>query len=278
MDTYRHKNIVTGWVVSAALLGAVAAWAQPSAEELAERIDRLQEQQLSGIDQVSFTTEITEGMGSGTQVTTRFVKGEKDGRMVLEAVEEDDTGPMAMSGMHDGVLTDMIRHARSVDAGQLDGTPVYIVTVDDSDYLKTLGGLAMDEQMEAEAFAPKQAVIWLDQDDYLVHKLAFDQAGPNDGEMNMEVRLSDYRTHRGLPVSHNASVTVKGVESMVSPEEVEQARVQMKQLREQLDQLPPEQRAMIESQIAPHIEEFEKMMESGSTTMSIRVVDVSFDE
>ncbi len=262
-------------ILGVALGGASAVYGQPSPAELADRVLEANEEYIQDIDVVTITSEVTDGLAEGTVTTTRFEKIEKDGRPMLHAVHEGEAGPMPLAGTHDGELAELVRHAETVERDRHDGRAAYVATVRDADFLKSLGELQDD--MADDEFAPKEGRVWLNADDLTPMRAEFVQDGPAGGEMRVSVVMQDYQRHRGLPVAHVMRMEVTGMDAMMSEEDKQAARTQMEQLEQQLAQMPEEQRAMIEAQIAPQLEEFERLMASGTTTMEVRVTDVSFD-
>lgn len=248
-----------------------------SPEDLADRVEAAHAEQLRNVEQVSVKSEISTGMLQGMTSTGRYVKEIVDGRAVLREVEEDDAGTMNLAGMHDGTLPKMVRHARSIERGRLDGERVYIVTVDDVEFLKSLDELSFDQDMMDDEFEPKSVTLWLAAADYTARKLEYVQSGPGGGNMTVTVTLGDYRVLRGLPIAHKISIAVSGMDQMMSAEDLAEARQQMQMMQEQLAMLPPEQRAMIEASLAPQLAQMEEMMSSGGTQFDVQILDVSFD-
>lgn len=264
-------------IIIAIAVYAGGVYAQPSPAELAERIDAAYAEYIRQVDHVVITSEITEGLAQGTVTRTRFEKSEKDGRPILKAVQDDDAELAQMTGMYDGMLADMVRHASAIERGQHAGKAVYVVTVDDADYLASIEDFQIDEELDGAGSAPKKVLLWLDAREYIVHKLEFAQETPVGAEIEVAVLMDEYRTHRGLPVAHRSRMTISGMDQLAADPEIQQARRQMEQLQEQLANLPPEQRAMIEAQLAPQLEQFEQMMSPDGAKMEIHVTDVSFE-
>jgi len=264
-------------VVSGCLLaGAGNVLAQPSPAELADQIDEAYARHIRQIDRVTLTSEIVEGMGKGTVTKTTFEKVEKDGRPVLKQVQDADSEAVPMAGMHDGMLADMVRHARSVERDRHEGSPVYVVTVDDVQYLQSLEAFQVDEEMIQAGVTAEKLTAWLDVDDLIPRKMHFVQKAA-DGAIDVTLDMSDVRAHRGMPIAHRARMTIGGMEQMMSTSDLTDARRGMEQLKAQLEQMPPEHRAMFEAQLAPQLEQFEQMMGGGAPVIEFRVTDVTFD-
>lgn len=180
-------------------------------------------------------------------------------------------------GLHDGLLADMLRNARSVTEAAHEGAPVYVVLIDDQAYLKSLQDLQMGPHEGEVEMQPEQVTIRIGREDLTVRQMAVRAAGPGEARVDMVMELNDYRVHNGLPVAHVMSITLSGMEQMIPAADLAQARQQIQQMQQQLAQMPEEQRAMVEALLAPQIREFESMMESGKTAMRIRVVDVKLE-
>ncbi len=249
------------------------ALAQPSAEELATRIEAAQARQLADINSITIRTEMSTPMGDMPS-STRYVKEMKDGQPVLRPVGDDD---MNVAGMHDDTLTRLTRNASNIESVRHDGRQSYRILVDDAEFLRSLDELQMGDEMMEDDLTPKEATVWVNADDYTVQRMRFIQIGPQGGDVTVQVDFSDYRRHRGLPVAHSVNLSIDGIDQMISSEEAAMARAQMEELKAQLETMPEAQRAMIEAQLAPQIAQFEQMMSSGGTEMAIRVVDVTVE-
>lgn len=264
-----------------AFVGAMFLWAVTaqsiSPEELASRIEAAHAEQLSDIESVSITSEISSGMMEGMTSTSRFVKEMKDGQPILREVGSDDHGAMNLAGMHDGTLPRMVRNSASIERGQVAGERVYNIFVDDVDFLKSLEELNLSEELVEEEFEPKSVRIWLAPSDFTARKLEYVQSGPGGGDMTVTVRMKNYQVRQGLPIAQQVSIQIAGMDQMIAPEELQQMKDQMSMLEEQLAMMPEEQREMIQASLAPQIAQFEEMMSSGGTQFDIRIVDVSFD-
>lgn len=245
-----------------------------SRDDLASQIEAAHAEQLSGIERVAITSEISTGVMAGMTSTGRFVKDTEDGQPVLREVGSDDHGTMNLAGMHDGTLPKMVRNSSSIERGRIDGERVYIVLVDDVDFLKSLEEINLSDDLLDEEFEPKSVRLWLAASDFTARKLEYVQSGPGGGDMTVTVTMADYEEFEGLPIAKQISIHIAGMEQMIAPEDLQEMRQQMKMMQEQLAMMPDEQRAMIEATLAPQIAQFEEMMSAGGTQFEIRIVDV----
>ncbi len=248
-----------------------------SASQLADRVDQKNSEWLQQIDRIQITNKTTAGMLEGMESTTAYEKVNRDGIYILEAIDEDlDYDLGEMTGYFDGSMGKFIRNSESIDEDTYDGRSVYRVHVSDGEFLQSLGGpeqLAEDE-LEDE-FYTESATAWIDRDELLLYRISFDMRGQGDRNMTIHIRFSEYQDHAGLPIPHVMDFDIEGLDQMISEEDLEEARRGMRELEQQLEQMPEAQRQMIEEQLQPQFERFEQMLEQGELgEMRIEVMDV----
>ena len=276
----RVKTLKNSLVLSilALSLAAAAAVAQPSADRIAEEMVNKYEESLSQIETLSMTIQVNEG-GLIPDMTTRYVKKiNENGTPYLDLENENDM-EMDFSALAGSVdqMVELIRGAESITEERLNGTDTYKVYVNDSELLKTLDQSEMEmEEMEIVFDA---ATIWIEINSMNVRKIFMEQTVEGDKNMNMEMSLDDYREFSGYPVPMAMTMKIGGMSSQFSNEEIAEAREAMREMEEQLSQMPEAQREAIERQIKPQMEQFEQMLESGEgMTMNIAVTDVKVNE
>ena len=276
----RVKTLKNSLVLSilALSLAAAAAVAQPSADRIAEEMVNKYEESLSQIETLSMTIQVNEG-GLIPDMTTRYVKKiNENGTPYLDLENENDM-EMDFSALAGSVdqMVELIRGAESITEESVNGTDTYKVYVNDSELLKTLDQSEMEmEEMEIVFDA---ATIWIEINSMNVRKIFMEQTVEGDKNMNMEMRLDDYREFSGYPVPMAMTMKIGGMSSQFSNEEIAEAREAMREMEEQLSQMPEAQREAIERQIKPQMEQFEQMLESGEgMTMNIAVTDVKVNE
>jgi hypothetical protein len=269
-----EKRIITLLLFISAFAVTVAA--QPSPNQLADQYHEMNQQRLSNIETLTITMKM-DLAGYDTETTTRYVKQESDGRMILvldEGGEEADSE--LLEGVYDGSVEEIIRAGESVSNVTLNGKNAYKIVINDSDFLNELGQDEFD--MDDEGIEIEKATLWIDRDELVPLKMVYDQYADGSG-VSVEIVMEDYRTHGGLPVAHRMSMKMEGMDQMFSDEEIAEARQAMREMEEQLEQMPSAQRRMIESQMAGQLEQFEQMIESGSIGSTImEVTDVRVNE
>jgi len=273
MKTF-EKRILT--LLLPILACAVTVAAQPSPNQLADQYNDISQQRLSNIETLTITMKM-DLSGYETETTTRYIKTESEGRVMLvldEGGEEADSE--LLEGVYDGSVEEIIRAGESVSNDNLNGKNAYKIVINDSEFLNRLGQDEFD--MDDHEFEIEKATLWLDQDELVPLKMVYDQYADGSG-VSVEIVMEDYRTHSGLPVAHKMSMTMEGMDQMFSDEEIAEARQAMRELEEQLAEMPSAQRQMIESQMSGQLEQFEQMIESGSIGSTImEVVDVRVNE
>lgn len=271
----KQKIWIFGFVAMG-LLTAGSVAAQPAPAELSEQIYQANEERLSGIESLELTVEMNMAGTVMNESTTRYVKEVSNGRSML-VVEK--TGAMddseLVEGIYDGTLEELVSGAESIENDQVDGRSVYKLVIRDRELLNQMEGEAFDtDEMEFEI---DKGTLWIDRDMLVPVQMIYEQ---EDGEpgITMEILMSDFETHSGLPVARTMSFEMKGMDQMFTEEEIAEARNAMKEMREQLEQMPEAQREMIENQMSGQIEQFEQMIESGnagSNTVKVTSIKVN---
>jgi hypothetical protein len=260
-----------------ALLFAHSVVAAPSPDALADEVRRIQRGQIADISTVRITSEVVEGIGAGISSTTVMRKVMQDGEPVLEVETENSAGSFESSNFYDDTILELIRNASQITETRVDGEAAYEVLIDDVAFLESFQQEELSAEEIADSHRPKEGKLWINKRHAYPHRmtLAFDAV--EGGEMNVELLFGEVEFHRGLPVVRRTSMTMTGLESMISPEELAEAKAQMAELKAQLDAMPEAQRAMMESFILPQMEQFESMIDAGGMKMEMRVTDVSVE-
>lgn len=254
--------------------------AQPSAAQLADRLDQVNLERIQNIDQLQITNVITSGMMEGLETVTNYEKVQRDGRDVLEAVDSDNTYEMGeMTGYFDEMMGEMVRHAGSVEEENYDGHSVYRIEIDDREFLSSFADderITGDEFEELdEDFAPESVVLLIDSDELIIYRATFYQQSSQGDAITMHISLSEYEDFSGLPIPRVVDLEIEGLDQMISEEELAEAREALREMESQLEQMPEAQRNMIEQQLRPQIEQFEQLVQQGEIgNMRVEVTDV----
>lgn len=272
----RHILSYTLLVAVWLLVSTSSADAQVDRESLAQELEKLYQDRLSGLDRLEITSVMEEGMFQGMESTTILEKVEVDGRPTLRQVGAEGEFEGLFEGMYDDVLPAIVRNATTITEETLDGLNGYRILVEDTDFLAGLDPSdAMVDDNLSEKFELESAELFLDADDKLVRAVSFRQIGDGGEEVTVHFRLSDYREHAGFPIPWGMEFELEGLDQMISEEQMGEARRAMVEMKRQLEQMPEAQRQMIEEQLLPQMKQFESLLNSDEPGRAVmRVQDV----
>jgi hypothetical protein len=272
MRDFLHRYAV-GVACAGVLLLAGNVNAQPNPAQLADQIIERNNQILANIESLEITVE-PEGAGFFPPSVTRYVKRTVNGNSWLEPVGDDpDSDSGLLSGVFDDQVPVLVSGASHISQESLNGFSVYKVVVDNEELLNEL--IEDDLEFSESEIHVKRATMWIDSEELVARKIYFEQMDEEGKELNVEILLNDYRKHEGLPIAHSVQFKIEGIASQFTEEDIAEARDAMNQMKEQLSQMPEAQRNAIERQLAPQIEQFEAMIESGEVGgMTLIVTEV----
>ncbi|HET9949621.1 MAG TPA: hypothetical protein VFQ22_11910, partial [Longimicrobiales bacterium] len=167
---------------------------------------------------------------------------------------------------------DLVDHGRYAGREQIDGAEVHVIAVDDASTLE----MAQPGPAEEVQFTPRTARFFVDAEAMVPRRIEFTgDAQTDDGPrpISMRMDMQDLQNHEGLVIPHRSVVRIDGLGALMDPEALEQLR----QMEEQLAQMPPEQREMLERMMGPQLEQLRNMMSGqgdGSMTFEVTVSDV----
>jgi hypothetical protein len=267
------KYILTALIIC--MTGVSALIAQPSITDLADQVNRVNQERLSTIETLELTVQTITGDTADPETLNRYVKDVRNGTAVLVPDTESDqmmTNQEYIEGVFDGTFENLIRGAESIENDQLNGRAAYKLTITDPQLLNEYeDGMSGDDYAGPDI---QQADLWIDRELLVPVQMVYSMGG----DFSVEVLMENYEMHSGLPIAKKMTIDIKGVSSMFSEKDREEARRAMEQLRNQLAQIPEAQREMIESRMAGQIEQFERILESGNmsaTTVNVRNVRVN---
>jgi hypothetical protein len=96
-----------------------------------------------------------------------------------------------------------------------------------------------------------------------------------DGEYSgtVDVNMKDYRSVDGIQMAFLTEIAMEGISDQFSAEELAEAQEGMRELREQLENSSGMQKRIMERAIKPQLERMEKILEEGSMTMSVTILE-----
>lgn len=276
----RVKTVQINFLLSILILSFTAGLAvsQPTPDRLAEDMMNKNTEWLSQIETLSMTMQMNEG-GLIPDMTTRYVKRTNENGTPYLDFENEDAMEMDFSAMAGSVdqMVKLIRGAESISEERLNGVNTYKVFINDRELLQSLDQSEID--MEDMEIVFDRATVWIEVDNLYVRQVFMEQTVNSEQNMSMEMNLDGYERYSGYPVPMKMTMKINGMSSQFSEEEIAEARRSMKEMEQQLSQMPEAQRKAIERQIKPQMEQFERMLESDEgMTMTMTVTDVKVNE
>lgn len=261
--------------VIGALALSAAVHAQPSAQEVVDRSMQAYASMMEDVESYQLTLET---MGHEQQLY--FERREGDDPFAYRAYTVTPRGVTAFDDhipfageMAPGTETfqRLRERARLLGRQTLDGQQVYAIAVDDPAGLMEMPDMPDDADFEVDS-----ATFFISSDHYLL--VGADMEGRmrhrgQENEVTMEMRASDFRTVGSVRFPFHTVMRMDGLAAGMSEEE----RQQLAEVRRQLEQLPPEQRAMMEQAMGDQLEQMRRMAEGESVEMEMRVLDLQIN-
>ena len=258
----------------------VALCAPPaSAQTASEIVDRMLEAYEESAESVENYTVVQDVMGFQSELY--FEKEMQEGHPVFQ-LRNSSTDGFAADLDEDLGYTDVYaaapelkEHARYGGTEQMDGAEVHVLVIDDLAAL----GLAQTSAPEDTEFHPRNGRIYVDAETWLPRRMEFVgdlDTGDRLVEVTSTIDLQDYRDEDGLLLPYRTVVRMDGLAAAIDPE----MRAELEELRRQLEELPAEQRAMVEEMFAGRMEQMEALLdgEDGGMTVEMNVLEVHVNE
>lgn len=214
------------------------------------------------------------GVSGMTSQMAAFLRGGAEGVRNL-----DDGTADAEDGARD-----MAEFARGA---QLDGTESVLAHPDGATreaYKLVADDLEMKQQTEDGTFTLHSASLWIDTEHYVPLRLLMEGEVESDGKttpLTIEKLDLDHRVHGSLYVPHREVFRLSGIMQAMSEKErreMEEAKRELAKAEEQIKNMPPDQRAMVERMMGDRLEQFKKMVEGESFETAMDVVSVAVNE
>ena len=262
-------------------IGLLVALCTPpaSAQTASEIVDRMLEAYEESAESVENYTVVQDVMGFQSEL--HFEKEIQDGHPVFQ-LRNSSTDGFAADLDEDLSYTDVYaaapklkEHARYGGTEQMDGAEVHVLVIDDLAAL----GLAQTSAPEDTEFHPRIGRIYVDAETWLPRRMEFvGDLDTGDGvvEVTSTIDLQDYRDDDGLLLPYRTVVRMDGLAAAIDPE----MRAELEELQRQLEELPEEQRAMVEQMFAGRMEQMEALLdgEDGGMTVEMNVLEVRVNE
>lgn len=248
-----------------------------SVREVVEQMYAAYEQYTEGV--VNYTV-VHRSMGAST---VSYFERQVDRGQPLFRLRESSSGTYAFSldgevvGYGDVLLFGPILVERGTVAGhaEVEGRPTHVLAVADLRELRLTGPAGPDDI----DFVPSSARVYVDSQFWI--PIGFDFTGRSAQasgrrEVDIELRLSDIRSHDGLLIPHHTRIQIDGLEAVID----ERAQARLIELREQLERMPAVQRQLMEEMMAEEMESLRRMMgaEGGPTVIEIDITSVAVNQ
>lgn len=215
----------------------------------------------------------------GRAVTHRFVKRTEGGHPVFVPAADSADGrrPRGWGNPYQ-IFLRMSDRARLQGRDSLEGRPVWTVSVTD------FTGVDVDRMTPAGArgrFRPGKATFQLDAETFVIRRVVLEgamEAGGESKPLSMTARFSDYRERGGMLYPFRTVYTVEGMDAVMSEEQRNQARRQLRRLRSKLDSLDEAERRRAESALGAKLEQLERTVESNRLDVRIEVEELTVDQ
>jgi len=250
-----------------ALTGGLAA---QSVSDIVDDMYAAYERQAEGVDNYTLVQTVM-----GFESTTYFEKEIVDGRPVFRM--RDGSAQTANfsfglgsddSGMGDvyAMGPELIEHARYAGREQIDGNSVHVLAIDDLSQV-SLGQQPTPDDME---FEPRTGRLFVDTEMMIPRRMEFvgDATTPSGvNEVTVSVDLQDIRNVQGLLIPYSTAMEISGLQAMIDPE----MQAQLREMEQQLDALPADQRQMMERMLGAQLEQLRQMASGGGDAMTVQV-------
>jgi hypothetical protein len=243
-----------------------------SVSDIVEQMYDAYEAQASGIDNYTLVQS-----AMGFETTTYFEKEMIDGRPVFVMRSGSAQGANLNFGLgsDDGAMGNMyeigpelVEHGRYMGRESIGGSDVHVLQIDDLSQISIAQQSAPGEM----DFQARSGTVYVDTELMIPRRLQFvGDATTSNGvhEVTFQIESGDVRNIDGLLVPFHSTMQISGLQAMMDPE----TQAQLQQMEEQLAQLPPEQREMMERMMGDQLEQLRQMAAGGGDTMSIEVVN-----
>jgi hypothetical protein len=252
-------------------VAAMTAFPQMTAERVLENMRTEYERGIQNIDDYTLVTSL---------YTAQYKKFMVDGRPVfksrvqLSGAEQFSEDAVATSSMGHSEFFDekvynyLKQNARYEGTQTVDGVATHVLFVEDLE--------PITESDETDH--PRNAYFFVDAEKWVVRKMEFEvDVEYDDTEkrtMQPVIRFLDYRSVEGMQVPYRTVMDMGEWDDTMSPEDREEARQSMAELQQQLDEMPEQQRKMMERMLRPQLEQLEKMLAGDRLEFVIEVEEV----
>lgn len=279
-QTIRISRVSRVALALAALAAVLAVRpANGAAQSAADIVERMLSEYASRVADVDNYTLVQQTMGFET--ISYFEKEMVDGRPVFMSRTSVTAAGVSTEVSEDSGLDDVYaigeelgRRGRYGGVQRVNDYDLHVIEVSDFSGLDFGEDLAPDSE-----FQPKSGTFYLDVDTYVPRRVEFVGSLTNEQgvhDITSIIEMGDYREVQSMLVPYRTVITLEGLGAAIDAE----TRAQFEEMQRELENLPPEQRAMVEQMMAGQLEQFRSMMagEDQPMTFQVLVTDVRVNQ
>ena len=244
-------------------------------EERREGIDRyiVENKVMGQVSKLVFERTTVTGADGKAVETFSVVMPENVATTGEDAViTRDEFDGMAENAVH--TIADFRDSATLIGTESVDGRDAYHLVAENLNRTQTFA--------QGSSFTLQTINVWIDTDKYVTLKVTMDGLMDTDGTprpVNMEKLDQDYRDVPGSNMyeSYRQVMRMNGIMSDENREQVEQARVQLEELDQQLLEMPHSQRDMMMNMMGEQIEMMRKLVAGDGLEIITEVVSITVE-
>ncbi len=267
--------IVAAFVMVLPFSSAHGQYKDPHAAEILEVVWQQYEQSIRDVDDYKIITE---------QFTTHYVKQYEDGRPYFVSQVETDSfwGSISGLGMHttspmvdsDFFSSEIFEHlkqnASHAGTENIDGLNTHVIFLEDMRIFMD----AFDDVDEPMG----ELRLYFDDQDWVLRQMKFSaEAEIEEGRVQViepVIKMTDYRNISGMMIPFETSISVQGLIEHLSDAEREEAQKALLEFEKELEQMPAEQRQMVEQMMSGQLDQLRNLLADDSIEFFIWVKEV----
>lgn len=248
-----------------------AATAQDAEDILITSLEKY-EQRMEGIENYTVVSSVE---SFETEVT--FVRTEVEGHTAFLPRINGETSTDGSSDPY-RLFPKIAERAEVRGKETVDGAECWILAIDDFSGLEIGQGMATGTTAD---FSPKNGTFCIDTSDYVIRRMHMEGEVTSRGEtrpMTADATFSDYRNVEGMLHPFSLHIVATGITAGASSGDDEQSRKELAKLEKQLEDMDPNQRAMVEGMLKPQLEKLRKMLDTGDVETTLITKEVRVNE
>jgi hypothetical protein len=262
----RHSARTSFLVAVASLAAAVSVHAQSAADVVEQMLDAY-ERNAEGVENYTLVQD-----AMGFESVVYFEKVTVEGRPVFRVKQSSAAGVTTGGDEDEGGYSEFytlgpeLAELATYDGRERIGEyEVHVLRLDDVSGLD-FGGSAG----ATSGFTAKSGALYVDVDLLAPRRIVLDgELSTADGAKPVKsvIDLEDYREVEGFLVPHRTVVRTEGLAGAMDPD----MRAQYEEMMRQLEEMSPEERAVLEQMMQGQLEQVEAMMAGGGDAVTVEV-------